>query len=72
VALHVKAVPVDHLESTSARLLGPPSVQFNAAPLNVFVRGDFSERSTIPDARIERAASFARENQKPPDPLRLS
>jgi len=53
-------------------LIGPPSVQFNAAPLNVFVRGDFSERSTIPNARIERTALFVQEDQKSPSALRLS
>jgi len=70
-ALHVKAVPVDHLDSTSARLFGPASVQFNAVPQNTFVRNDFSERSTIPDARIERATRFVRECQESTDPLRL-
>src|SRR6266850_256816 len=70
-ALHVKAVPVDHLDSFSTRLLGPASVQFNAVPQDTFVRGDFSERSTIPDARIERATLLGRECQESPDPFRF-
>src|SRR5229473_2319654 len=71
-ALHVKAVPVDHLDSFSTRLLGPASVQFYAVPQNLFVRSDFSERNTIPDARIHCATRFVREDQESPDPLRLS
>src|SRR5260370_42391161 len=70
-ALHVKAVPVDHLDFFSTRLFGPASVQFNAVPQDPFVRGDLSERSTIPDARIERATLFVRECQESTAPLRL-
>src|SRR6266481_3818344 len=68
-ALHVKAVPVDHIDPINACLLGAASVQFYAVPQNLFARGDFSERRTIPDARIERTALFVREYQKSPDPL---
>src|SRR5712664_2596367 len=70
-ALHVKAVPVDHIDSFGTRLFGPASVQFNAVPQDPFIRGDFSERSTIPDARIEYATLFVRECQESTDPLRL-
>jgi len=70
-ALHVKAVPVDHLNPFSTRLLGPVSVQFNAVPQDPFVRGDFSERGTIPDARIERATLIVRESQESTDSLRF-
>src|SRR5712664_4589664 len=70
-ALHVKAVPVDYLNPFGTRLMGPASVQFNAVLQDPFVRGDFSERSTIPDARIERATLFVRECQESTDPLRL-
>jgi hypothetical protein len=62
---------VDHLNSCGTRLLGPASVQFNAVPQDTFVGGDFSERSTIPDARIERATLFVRECQESQDPFRL-
>src|SRR5260370_5240430 len=71
-ALYVKAVPVNDVDSFTACLLGAASVQFYAVPLNLFVRGDFSEHRTIPDARIDRTALFVREYQKSPDPLRLS
>src|SRR6266478_5839222 len=54
-ALHVKAVPMDHLASFATSLFGSASVQFNSVAQDPFVRGDFSERSTIPGARIERA-----------------
>src|SRR5712692_1502715 len=70
-ALHVKAVPMDHLASFGTSLFGSASVQFNAVPQDPFVRGDFSERSTIPDAGIERTTLFVRECQESTDPLRL-
>jgi len=55
------AVAVNHVDSTSARLFDPASVQFYAVPQNRFVRSDFSERNTIPHARIQRATGFVRE-----------
>jgi len=70
-ALHVKAVPVDHVDSFTPSLFGAASVEFNAVPQNLVVSGDFSERYTISDARIERATVFVRERQEPADPLRL-
>src|SRR6266403_5475766 len=70
-ALHVKAVPMDHLASFATSLFGSASVQFNSVAQDTFVRGDFSERSTIPDARIERATLLVRECQESPDPFRF-
>src|SRR5712691_2911971 len=70
-ALHVKAIPMNHLASFATSLFGSASVQFNSVAQNPSVRGDFSERSTIPDARIERATLIVRESQEPTDPLRF-
>jgi hypothetical protein len=63
---------VDHFDSFSAGLFSPASVQFYTVTQNLFVRSDFIERNTIPDARIQRATRFVREYQESPDPLRLS
>src|SRR5260370_8612727 len=70
-ALHVKAVPVDHVDLFSASLFGAADVQFYPVPQNLFVRSDFSERSPIPDPRLKRATGLFREFPKSPDPLRL-
>src|SRR5258708_39776175 len=71
-ALYVKAVPVNDVDSFTACLLGAASVQFYAVPRNLFVRGDFIELRTIPDARIELTTVFVREYLKYHNPLRLS
>jgi len=60
-ALHVKAVPVDHLDSFSTRLFRSASVQFYAVSQDLFVRSDFGERGAIPHARVQRATRLVRE-----------
>src|SRR5713101_235703 len=60
-ALHVKAVPVDHLDSFSTRLFRSASVQFYAVSQDLLVRSDFGERGAIPHARVQRATRLVRE-----------
>jgi hypothetical protein len=62
---------MDYVASCGTSLFDPSSIQFNTVPQNPFVRGDYSERRTIPDARVERATVFVRECHESADPLRL-
>src|SRR6266852_2862215 len=68
-ALHVKAVPMDHLAPFGTSLFSPTSIQFNSVAQNPFVRGDFSERNTIPDARVEGWTLLVGESKEPVDSL---
>jgi hypothetical protein len=70
-AMHVKAVPMNHVDAFAASLLSSSCVQFNAVAQNLLVRSDFSERNTIPHARIERTALLVGECQEFPYPLCL-
>src|SRR5713226_10736380 len=70
-ALHIKAVPVDHLAPIGTSLFCSASIQFNAVPQDLSLGGDFSERCTIPDARVEGWTLLVGESKEPADPLRF-
>src|SRR5713226_4046050 len=70
-ALHVKAVPVDHLAPFGTSLFGASSIKFNTVSQDLSFRSDFSERCTIPDAGVEGRTLLVGELQEPTDPLRF-